>query len=139
MVALAFRGSVAKEGPAAHTGAALAILFADILRLRHEDRRCLVICGISADFAAGFGTTVSGALFGIEVLSSARSTTGSFPSASLDQLDAVPLADMARTHDCSVQRKPAVKPIDDALKDAVVLRERVRIERRHHASSSQIR
>ena len=57
----------------------------------------------------------------------------------LDQLDAVALADMAGTHDRSVQREPAVKPTDDALKHAVVLRERVRIERRHHASSSQIR
>src|SRR5713101_7586780 len=41
---------------------------ADMLRLRDEDRRRLVICGISAGFAAVFGTPVSGALFGIEVL-----------------------------------------------------------------------
>jgi hypothetical protein len=30
---------------------------------------------------------------------------------------------MARTHDCGVQREPAVKPLDDDLKHAVVLRE----------------
>lgn len=65
---LAFGGSVGKEGPAAQIGAALTSLFADILRLRDEDRRRLVICGISAGFAAVFGTPVSGALFGIEVL-----------------------------------------------------------------------
>src|SRR5713101_7657218 len=47
---------------------ALTSLFADMLRLRDEDRRRLVICGISAGFAAVFGTPVSGALFGIEVL-----------------------------------------------------------------------
>jgi len=52
----------------AQIGAALTSLFADILRLRDEDRRRLVICGISAGFAAVFGTPVSGALFGIEVL-----------------------------------------------------------------------
>ena len=68
VITLAFGGSVGKEGPAAQIGAALTSLFADILRLRDEDRRRLVICGISAGFAAVFGTPVSGALFGIEVL-----------------------------------------------------------------------
>ena len=37
----------------------------------------------------------------------------------LEQLDAVALADMARTHDRGVQREPAVTPIDDALKRAM--------------------
>jgi len=68
VVTLAFGGSVGKEGPAAQIGAALTNLFADVFRLRDEDRRRLVICGISAGFAAVFGTPVSGALFGIEVL-----------------------------------------------------------------------
>jgi H+/Cl- antiporter ClcA len=68
VVTLAFGGSVGKEGPAAQIGAALTSLFADLLHLRDEDRRRLVICGISAGFAAVFGTPVSGALFGIEVL-----------------------------------------------------------------------
>jgi H+/Cl- antiporter ClcA len=68
VITLAFGGSAGKEGPAAQIGAALTSLFADIFRLRDEDRRRLVICGISAGFAAVFGTPVSGALFGIEVL-----------------------------------------------------------------------
>ena len=68
IVTLAFGGSVGKEGPAAQIGAALTSLFADVLRLGDDDRRRLVICGISAGFAAVFGTPVSGALFGIEVL-----------------------------------------------------------------------
>ena len=58
VVTLAFGGSVGKEGPAAQIGAALTSLFADVLRLRDEDRRRLVICGISAGFAAVFGTPV---------------------------------------------------------------------------------
>ncbi|MEP6590638.1 MAG: chloride channel protein [Gemmatimonadota bacterium] len=68
VVTLAVGGSVGKEGPAAQIGAALTSLFSDILRLNDADRRRLVICGISAGFAAVFGTPVSGALFGIEVL-----------------------------------------------------------------------
>ena len=68
VLTLTFGGSVGKEGPAAQIGAAFTSLFADILRLNDADRRKLVICGISAGFAAVFGTPVSGALFGIEVL-----------------------------------------------------------------------
>ena len=68
VVTLTFGGSVGKEGPAAQIGASLTSLFADLLRLADADRRTLVICGISAGFAAVFGTPVSGALFGIEVL-----------------------------------------------------------------------
>jgi H+/Cl- antiporter ClcA len=68
VLTLAFGGSVGKEGPAAQIGAAITSLFADVFKLEPEDRRKLVICGISAGFAAVFGTPVSGALFGIEVL-----------------------------------------------------------------------
>ena len=68
VLTLAFGGSVGKEGPCAQIGAAITSLFADVLRLNDEDRRRLVICGIGAGFAAVFGTPVSGALFGIEVL-----------------------------------------------------------------------
>ncbi|MFN8011869.1 MAG: chloride channel protein [Holophagaceae bacterium] len=68
VLTLAFGGSVGKEGPAAQIGASLTSLFSDLLRLSDEDRRRLVICGISAGFASVFGTPISGALFGIEVL-----------------------------------------------------------------------
>lgn len=68
VVTLAFGGSVGKEGPCAQIGAAITSLFADLLKLSNEDRRRLVICGIAGGFAAVFGTPVSGALFGIEVL-----------------------------------------------------------------------
>jgi chloride channel protein, CIC family len=68
VLTLAFGGSVGKEGPCAQIGASITSLFADALKLKDEDRRRLVICGIGAGFAAVFGTPVSGALFGIEVL-----------------------------------------------------------------------
>lgn len=68
VVTLAFGGSVGKEGPAAQIGAAITNLFADAIRLSPNDRRRIVICGISAGFAAVFGTPVSGAVFGVEVL-----------------------------------------------------------------------
>jgi H+/Cl- antiporter ClcA len=68
VLTIAFGGSVGKEGPCAQIGASIASLFADLLRLNDEDRRRLVICGIGGGFAAVFGTPISGALFGIEVL-----------------------------------------------------------------------
>lgn len=68
VLTLAFGGSVGKEGPCAQIGAAITSLFADLLRLDDKDRRRLVICGVGAGFAAVFGTPISGALFGIEVL-----------------------------------------------------------------------
>jgi len=65
---IASGGSAGKEGPAAQIGATLASLFSDIFRLSKQDRKKLVICGISAGFAAVFSTPVAGALFGVEVL-----------------------------------------------------------------------
>lgn len=68
VVTLAFGGSVGKEGPCAQIGASITSGFADLLHLNDEDRRRLVICGVGAGFAAVFGTPISGAIFGIEVL-----------------------------------------------------------------------
>lgn len=61
-------GSAGKEGPCALLGAGTASWLAGLLKLTKEDRKKLVICGISAGFATVFGTPVAGALFGVEVL-----------------------------------------------------------------------
>ncbi len=68
VITLASGGSAGKEGPSAQIGAGLASIFADIFRFDDADRKKLVICGISAGFAAVFGTPIAGAIFGIEVL-----------------------------------------------------------------------
>ena len=68
IMTIASGGSVGKEGPSGQIGAGLASLFSDIFRLNDHDRKKLVICGISAGFAAVFGTPISGAIFGLEVL-----------------------------------------------------------------------
>ncbi len=68
IIMIAFGGSAGKEGPAAQIGAAVSSAFSDLLRFDDRDRKKLVICGISAGFAAVFGTPIAGAIFGVEVL-----------------------------------------------------------------------
>lgn len=68
LVTLAAGGSVGKEGPCAQIGGGLCSIFANLFRFQDNDRKKLVICGISAGFAAVFGTPISGAIFGVEVL-----------------------------------------------------------------------
>ncbi len=68
IVTLACGGSAGKEGPCAQIGGGLCSFFSDLFRFGPHDRKKLVICGISAGFAAVFGTPIAGAIFGIEVL-----------------------------------------------------------------------
>lgn len=68
VITLAVGGSAGKEGPCAQIGAGLTSGMATLFRFSDEDRRKLVVCGISAGFAAIFGTPVAGAIFGVEVL-----------------------------------------------------------------------
>lgn len=68
VLTLAGGGSVGKEGPCAQIGAGMASFFADLLHFDDHDRKKIVICGIGAGFAAVFGTPISGAIFGVEVL-----------------------------------------------------------------------
>ena len=68
IVTLAVGGSAGKEGPCAQIGAGITSIFSDIFRFNDHDRKKLVICGISAGFAAVFGTPIAGAIFGVEVL-----------------------------------------------------------------------
>jgi len=61
-------GSVGKEGPGAQIGAGVSSLISSLLKFSTEDRKKLVICGLSSGFATVFGTPIAGAIFGVEVL-----------------------------------------------------------------------
>lgn len=61
-------GSAGKEAPGADAGAGIASYFGNLFHMNAQDRRKLMICGVSAGFAGVFGVPISGALFGLEVL-----------------------------------------------------------------------
>lgn len=67
-----FGASVGREGTAVQMGGALADQLTHLFRLNHDDRRVLLMAGMSAGFASVFGTPLAGAVFGLEVLAIGR-------------------------------------------------------------------
>jgi H+/Cl- antiporter ClcA len=67
-----FGGSAGREGTAIQMGASLAESLRRLLRLNAEDRRLIVMAGISGGFGSVFGTPVAGFVFGMEVQSVGR-------------------------------------------------------------------
>lgn len=62
-------GSSGREGAALQIGGSMGATFSKVLKLDEADSRILVMSGMSACFAALFGTPVSAAFFAMEVIS----------------------------------------------------------------------
>ena len=63
-----FGGSAGREGTAVQMGGAIADQFTKLFKLNNDERKILIILGISAGFASVFGTPLAGAVFALEVL-----------------------------------------------------------------------
>lgn len=61
-------GSAGREGTAVQMGGAIADQFSNWFQLDKNDRKTILILGISAGFASVFGTPLAGALFALEVM-----------------------------------------------------------------------
>lgn len=61
-------GSAGREGTAVQMGGAIADQFTGIFKLTTEQRQTILIIGISAGFAAVFGTPIAGAVFALEMM-----------------------------------------------------------------------
>lgn len=67
-----FGASVGREGTAVQMGGALADQLTHLFKFKQEDRRLILMTGISAGFASVFGTPLAGAIFALEVLAVGR-------------------------------------------------------------------
>lgn len=64
-----FGGSTGREGAAIQLGGSMGEQFGRLFRLDDRDLRVMTMCGMSAAFAAIFGTPVTAAVFSMEVIS----------------------------------------------------------------------
>lgn len=61
-------GSAGREGTAVQMGGAIADSFTKICKLSDDERSTVLIMGVSAGFAAVFGTPFAGAVFALEIM-----------------------------------------------------------------------
>ena len=62
-------GTAGREGAAIQLGGSIANQLGRIIKLDEEDTHVIVMCGMSAAFAALFGTPMAAAIFSLEVIS----------------------------------------------------------------------
>lgn len=72
LITLGCGGSAGKEGPCSHIGGSVAAAIGRVLGLNREMRKRLLACGVSAGFASVFGTPLTGAIYGVEMLAIGR-------------------------------------------------------------------
>lgn len=63
-----FGGSAGREGTAVQIGGSLADAVGRVFHMKKNERRILLIAGMSAGFSSVFGTPIAGTLFAMEVL-----------------------------------------------------------------------
>lgn len=63
-----FGGSAGREGTAVQMSTAIADQFTGMFKLSQQERKIILIIGISGGFASVFGTPLTGAVFAIELL-----------------------------------------------------------------------
>ena len=62
-------GSSGREGAAIQLGGSISNMLGKVIGLNENDKRIIVMCGMSAGFSALFGTPMAAAIFSLEVIS----------------------------------------------------------------------
>lgn len=62
-------GSAGREGAAVQLGGSIGNALGKVLRLNENDKRIIIMCGMSAGLSALFGTPMAAAIFSLEVIS----------------------------------------------------------------------
>ena len=62
-------GSAGREGAAIQLGGSISNYLGKVMKLTPNDRRVVIMCGMSAGFSALFGTPMAAAVFSLEVIS----------------------------------------------------------------------
>ena len=62
-------GSAGREGAAIQLGGSIANKLGELMKLKENDQRIMIMCGMSAGFSALFGTPMAAAIFSLEVIS----------------------------------------------------------------------
>lgn len=63
-----FGGATGREGAMVQMGSALSDQIASLLKIEKEERKILLVAGVSAGFSAALGTPWAGLVFGMEVI-----------------------------------------------------------------------
>ncbi|WP_371805289.1 chloride channel protein [Candidatus Lokiarchaeum ossiferum] len=72
-------GNAGREGPIALIAASFGSFFGKKLKLKIQDKRLIMTCGLAAGIAGSFNAPLGGALFGLEILYQGVSIIGSIP------------------------------------------------------------
>lgn len=105
-------GSAGREGAALQLGGSVATLFGRAFRLEEKDRHILTMCGMSAVFAAVFGTPMTACIFAVEVVFVGRMLSGALFPCMVSSVTAFGTAQLLGAHaeHFNVARVPAFAP-----------------------------
>ncbi len=88
-----FGGSAGREGAALQLGGSIGNWFGKLLRMNPEDEKTIIMCGMSACFAALFGTPMAATVFAMEVVNVGIMYYAAFVPCAFSALIAAGIAD----------------------------------------------
>lgn len=111
-------GSAGREGAALQLGGSVAGLLGSIFKLDKNDKRIIITCGMSAGFAAVFGTPLAAAVFALEVAIAGSMQYAAFLPCMISSLVASSFAKFAG---CHAEYFEITQSIDFDIRSALII------------------